>query len=565
MPPKNRTTSHTVNNLKIKRSAINPRNRSGPPPKPKPPPLTPEQRKAAAEARAKTKAEIKEEIRTWLLDAKKKAETLANRFNKSEQFFLDMMFQNGVHLTSPRKTNPYNAFKYFKSKENRETGGKPLDVEDLDELYGDEYDEMSDEEKKDLVMKYEAEVSKEEREKIKVVQPNARARAHDVANVVANIMAMLNALSLRLGVEAMFMIVRSHHDPFMVPTFGWTNDKLRDYMPLAVTGGWNTERVGTRCEGFAIAGCDTSKMASSKKTRALLLRNEIKLVIDRKLSEILGVEDPAMEYVNFDKKMTYDKGIVIEGWPIPKFAKPSDLGSCEETLRRVRDNWVEGRCHFKKLSPEEHAAWRKAYDDKVKTGEVAPKVRQTQSDAGKPRKKPGNGSKDATGDVEMKDADADDDDADDAGDAGDAVGDMGNADIEMTDGTRAPDSTSAPDKQVSSSVKAAKSKKKESKTGAKTTKKRETKAAVAGSKAQKEAQWKKGKSKEGDTHPDPTVKERPKPRKKGSTTVATDGNATTPPVLPSTTASTSSEPSAAPTSSNSPAMTLPLNEEDARI
>ncbi|KAL0056920.1 hypothetical protein AAF712_016461 [Marasmius tenuissimus] len=167
MPPKKQSAgapSHTVNNLKIK-----------------------------TETRARQKTEIEVEVWQWLADAKKKAEELAEQYNKTDRYFLDMMFQNGMHLTSPCKSNAYNVFKYFKAKENRDAGGIPLDVKALDELYSDEYDDLTDEEKADLVKKYENEVSKEEREKIKVVQPNSRSRAQDIANVIANISAMVES------------------------------------------------------------------------------------------------------------------------------------------------------------------------------------------------------------------------------------------------------------------------------------------------------------------------------------------------------------------------------------
>ncbi|KAJ8087332.1 hypothetical protein PM082_006162 [Marasmius tenuissimus] len=544
MPQKNQNTSHTVQNLKINYLAINPRCHT----EPKPPPLTPEQRRAAAQTRAETKAKIETEIRIWLSDAKKKAEELAGQYNRSDRYFLDMMFQNSVHLTSPRKTNSYNTFKYFKAKENQEIGGKPLDVEDLDELYGDEYDKMSNKDKQDLVKKYEAEVSKEEREKIKISQPNARSRAQDVTHVVAVISAMLDALALRVGIEAMFMIVRNHHDPFMALTFGWTNEKLRDYMPLAVAGGWKTERVGTCCEAFAITGCDTSRMAKNKAEEALLLRNKITLIINNKLAEVLGIDEPAMEYVNFDKKMTYDRGVVCEGWPLPKFVKLSDIGSCTTTLRQVRDDWVEGRCRFRKLSPEEHVAWKKAHDEEVKNKEIEPKIRRTRQDAGTKRTKPHTASSE-TADVEMENVENEEDDGsvlDNDGGVQDGVGvaatigDLGNADVEMEDGT----STSSP--AASLSVKAAKAKKKASKSGANKAKEKKEKAEAAASThwvqkkhnsrvtAQKQA---KVQAKESATHPAPTAKACPKPQKKTRPADSGDAEPAIPPPIISPTES----------------------------
>ncbi|KAL0064038.1 hypothetical protein AAF712_009004 [Marasmius tenuissimus] len=315
-------------------------------------------------------------------------------------------------------------------------GSKPLDIEDLDELYGDKYDKMSDKDKQDLVKKYEAEVLKEEREKIKISQPNARSRAQDIAH--------LHALALRVGIEAMFMIVRNHHDPFMAQTFGWTNEKLCNYMPLAVASGWKTERV--------------------------------------------------------------------------------------------QDDWVEGCCRFRKLSPEEHVVWKKAYDEKVKNKEIELKIRKTRKDAGTKRTKPRTASSE-TADVEMENVEDEEDDGsvqDDDGGVQDGVGvaatigDLGNADVEMEDGT----STSGP--AASSSIKAAKAKKKAGKSGANKAKEKKEKAEAAASKAQKRA---KVQVKESATHPAPTAKACPKPQEKTRPADSGDAEPAIPPPIISPTES----------------------------
>ncbi|KAL0056616.1 hypothetical protein AAF712_016779, partial [Marasmius tenuissimus] len=361
-------------------------------------------------------------------------------------------------------------------------------------------------------------------------------------------------------------------------------------MPLAVASGWDTETVSTRCEGFAVAGCDTSKMALNKKAQAIMLQSEIKLIIDKKLgkfaiynkkkdhlrgviAEVLGVKNPAMEYVNFDKKMMYNKGVVCEGWPTQmKFIKPSDLGSATKPRRSLCDDWVEGRCYFWKLSPEEHNAWKASYNAKMKSREIPPKIRQPRSDAGKPRKKPAKESEEAVNNVDMDSGHDEDASTDDTG--AETAGDIGNVDVKMHDNTSVPDAT------ASSAVKAAKPKKKEGKSRRTTSKKKE-KAAAAVSKAQKEAGLKKGKSKAVDTDPaPPSADTRPKARKKTKTMdsplppsippTASIPTPTEPPPDPSPTvisAPTESLPPQISASPIAPVITpvLGLNEEDSRL
>ncbi|KAL0064031.1 hypothetical protein AAF712_008997, partial [Marasmius tenuissimus] len=202
----------------------------------------------------------------------------------------------------------------------------------------------------------------------------------------------------------------------------------------------------------------------------------------------------------------------------------------------VWDDWVEGHCRFRKLSLEEHVAWKKAYNEKVKNKEIEPKIRKTRKDAGTKRTKPHAASSE-TADVEMENVEDEEDDGsvlDNDGGVQDGVGvaatigDLGNADVEMEDGT----STSGP--AASSSFKAAKAKKKASKSGANKAKEKKEKAEAAASTAQKRA---KVQAKESATHPAPTAKARPKPQKKTRPADSGDAEPAIPPPIISPTES----------------------------
>ena len=84
-------------------------------------------------------------------------------------------------------------------------------------------------------------------------------------------------------------------------------------------------------------------------------------------AEIRGLKDIDMVYTNFDLLVTRPHGIVVEGWPLEKFVKPSALGSQLDMLRSLRDSIVEGRVYFRKMESEEHKAWVKKFDEKDPT------------------------------------------------------------------------------------------------------------------------------------------------------------------------------------------------------
>lgn len=63
-------------------------------------------------------------------------------------------------------------------------------------------------------------------------------------------------LSLRVGVEGFFCIVRSSTSFYIQPQWYFTSKELENYMKIACRKGWETNTVGTKVEAFAVAGCD---------------------------------------------------------------------------------------------------------------------------------------------------------------------------------------------------------------------------------------------------------------------------------------------------------------------
>jgi hypothetical protein len=227
----------------------------------------------------------------WWTYTEEKATELAKRFDKKERYFLDIFFQGGARMVNHHKeVSPYNAFKSEKAAELREgmwynykalngthdsTVGKALNAPELHREYYDEYAILDDTEKAALIQRFT-----ENRDTTKIRRATPKARVQDVANTVRNMQMLvryscfyldhadffcqMTALSNRVGIEGMFVIVRNNTDFNMPPQWHFTSKELERYMPLAVRKRWDTGEVGGKLEAFAIAGCDTiSKSFSS--------------------------------------------------------------------------------------------------------------------------------------------------------------------------------------------------------------------------------------------------------------------------------------------------------------
>lgn len=66
-----------------------------------------------------------------------------------------------------------------------------------------------------------------------------------------------------------------------------------------------------------------------------------------------------MNYADFEYHITEKYGIVCENWPLSTFGAPGSMSSLKE-LEILYDGWVTGLTTFRKLSPDEHQAFKEA-------------------------------------------------------------------------------------------------------------------------------------------------------------------------------------------------------------
>lgn len=90
-----------------------------------------------------------------------------------------------------------------------------------------------------------------------------------------------------------------------------------------------------------------------------------------------------MNYKQYEAQIVQKHLVALKGWPLEKFASPSDIGSVPK-LSQLRDALVAGSCCWEKISEDDAKARR---DNLEGAGEIAHTVRKTRSDNGKKRKR----------------------------------------------------------------------------------------------------------------------------------------------------------------------------------
>ncbi|KAJ7020930.1 hypothetical protein C8F04DRAFT_929748, partial [Mycena alexandri] len=114
-------------------------------------PLTAQQQKEKRDARQEKQERMDAKVRKWMDDPNELANTMALEFDVKPRYILDIFFQGGAHMIHHQEvTNPYNAFKAMKAAELREAG-ESKDAQELHLDHWDEYNKLSEDDKKKIV------------------------------------------------------------------------------------------------------------------------------------------------------------------------------------------------------------------------------------------------------------------------------------------------------------------------------------------------------------------------------------------------------------------------------
>ncbi|KAJ7433568.1 hypothetical protein FB451DRAFT_1419633, partial [Mycena latifolia] len=313
--------------------------------------LTDEQEKKRREDRETRQEEIDTILGTWYSETMALADDLAERFKMKPKYFHELMFQGGARMiTHQNKVNPYNAFKAEKAAECRERGESKR-VTDLHEDYFEEYSQLTDEQKEELVERHKDVRTRE----VKLRRDTPRGKIQDVSNTARNMELLLVGLGRRVGVEGFFCIVRNSADFHMKRRWYFTSKSLEQYMPIATRKKWNMVEVGAKIEAFAVAGCDVVNLLRTSKQKADHLKMAIRDMMSEKFATISNKPNAKFPYVNYEEDCVHMYGYKLVGWTYSELVNPSEMSTSLPALQKLHDALKSDDCRFEKLSPEDLA------------------------------------------------------------------------------------------------------------------------------------------------------------------------------------------------------------------
>ncbi|KAG1786002.1 hypothetical protein EV424DRAFT_1306164, partial [Suillus variegatus] len=143
----------------------------------------------------------------------------------------------------------------------------------------------------------------------------------------------------------------------------------------------------SKMEGFAVQGMKGA--ARNHQKRMSDIRSAIRQEINKTLQAITHDPKARMHWTHYWRNIVQRYLVVIEGWPenVP-FVNLSTVSSALPNLEMLLDKWETGEIHWKHLDEDEYEKLRQERHEKVSSGEVIKKHRQTRSDKGKKREQP---------------------------------------------------------------------------------------------------------------------------------------------------------------------------------
>ncbi|OJT09919.1 hypothetical protein TRAPUB_13600 [Trametes pubescens] len=176
---------------------------------------------------------------------------------------------------------------------------------------------------------------------------------HDVRANMSNIFEELRRLHARTGLEVAVIAVKTARDQHTTPmTFG-TSKRVHDFFQLSL--GNSMEDVSASFEAYALSG--VSGLIDRSVDVIQGLQSRAAALILQKLGQITSYTAHKMFYVGFDDHITSRFGVVLEGWPIPRFVALSTIRTHVE-LTTVLNAWENDVSRFRKLTKDEWESWK---------------------------------------------------------------------------------------------------------------------------------------------------------------------------------------------------------------
>ncbi|PIL36587.1 hypothetical protein GSI_00276 [Ganoderma sinense ZZ0214-1] len=333
--------------------------------------LTETERRELKEKREEKRVKLEDALKTARDTMYKLAEQMSEDFGKAHrpEYYYSLIMQQSKLKVKPQKFSRWNVFVSRETrKRNDERGagnGKRVSDGYIKELSA-RWREMSEEER-DAATADGIEELTERRENRKEGVQNVLINSfHDARATLGSIQQELQFLAGRTGLRIVTIAVRPSSDALNAP-FVFSSDERVGYYFETLTKMPMQELV-VGLEGFCISGING--LTQNHRMQLGQWKTKVRDFILEKLSAA-STRGPInkMYYVNFDQHITVKFGVVLENWPLTKFAAPGSF-SAIPLLSLLYNAFDSGTTRFRSLSDEEWLEWLQAY----KAGQAPPAV-----------------------------------------------------------------------------------------------------------------------------------------------------------------------------------------------
>ncbi|KAG1795025.1 uncharacterized protein HD556DRAFT_1473186 [Suillus plorans] len=286
----------------------------------------------------------------------------------------DLCMGRGMLHYQRSKLSAWNVFCWKKRHEDKGNGtaGKAV----LQDLVGDEnraeYRNLTDDKKAQLLQEYH----EHKETKTTGIRISTKSKVNDVTQTLKAVENELKNLRTRTGAKSILYTTRGSTD---LPLRGiaFATEGVNEFMGSVMN--IDDQDLVSKMERFAVQGMKGAARNHQKRTSDI--RSAIRQEINKTLSR--------MHWAHYWWNIVQHYLVVIEGWPqnVP-FVNLSTVSSALPDLEMLLDKWETGEIHWKHLDEDEYEKLCQECREKVSSGEVIEKRRQTCSDKGKKREQP---------------------------------------------------------------------------------------------------------------------------------------------------------------------------------
>ncbi|KAG2367255.1 hypothetical protein BDR07DRAFT_1373058 [Suillus spraguei] len=314
------------------------------------------EKKALAEKRKAHKGAYKDALADAQDLVMQEAVKLHEQFpGRTVEYHFEAILQQTHTKQKSRKPTRWNAFLHSEVKAmnaGREPDEQRIKATEVGHEIAERWNAMSQQEKID-VTKDLMEDLEEHRNNKSLTSHNVPISAfHDIRATLDSVTQTLANLSMRTGCHTALITVRGDLDHYNRhynhPYIYLSDDRVRDFFQLALKE--TPSNFATCLEGYCTSG--VTGVISNYKKSFLQLKSKTSALILDKLCDATQVPVSRMYYVNFDKNITAQHGVVLENWPLKKICKPRG--------HRLNGGGQDCATKFRKLTAAEWQEWEEA-------------------------------------------------------------------------------------------------------------------------------------------------------------------------------------------------------------